>query len=588
MTTPDIARQHLTDWHNAQPTNFFSADLNLQRSLELMWGTAEYKQHAARLYKFGGLVATELDAAATRLEHHPPTLHTHNSFGIEQNEVEFHPDYARLGQKLYGSGVTAVYADKGSNLLGAALFYLSSQMGEAGHNCPITCTVGLIKALQNAAAPPIQDQFLPGLLDATRPNPVTGAQFLTEIQGGSDVGANQVFAYMGEADDWYLSGEKWFCSNVTADLALVTARVPGQGDGTKGLGLFLVPRFLPDGSPNGTTIRRLKDKFGTRSLATAELIFHDARAYPIGPTEKGFANVMTHVINTSRLYNALGCAGNARRAYLTAWTYAEHRHAFGSAILHYPLVQEILTQMRSDSVAMLSGTLRLAKLVDDVETGEAKAGTEAVLRLGINLNKFRSALLAHEVINQGIEILGGNGTIEDFSVLPRLLRDNVVYENWEGSHNVLLAQVQRDMRKYRVHEPFIQFIREMLQPSPFDELRRQALAQLSEMEQQIGELLAMDELSASVPLRPLLARLMDLFYTACLAVEGAWEYLRKDDRTKHRLAEFFLNRRVLRRESITIPDYAHQISKLCTDIRPWKIDWDKDRELHEQMGDWAE
>ncbi len=75
--------------------------------------------------------------------------------------------------------------------------------------------------------------------------------------------------------------------------------------------------------------------------------------------------------------------------------------------------------------------------------------------MALNLNKYRSSLLAHEVIQQGIEVLGGNGAIEDFSILPRLLRDNVVYENWEGSHNVLLAQVQRDMRRYQVHEPFL-------------------------------------------------------------------------------------------------------------------------------------
>jgi acyl-CoA dehydrogenase len=164
---------------------------------------------------------------------------------------------------------------------------------------------------------------------------------------------------------WLLNGEKWFTSNVTADLALVTARVPGQGEGTYGLGLFLVPRRLEDGRLNTVTIRRLKDKLGTRSLATGEVEFRDTLAYQIGDLERGFRNMMVYVINTSRIFNGVGTAANARRAYLVAWSYARHRSAFGQPIIHFPLVQDTLAKMRADSAAILSGSLRIVRTLDE-------------------------------------------------------------------------------------------------------------------------------------------------------------------------------------------------------------------------------
>jgi len=588
MITADIARQHLTEWQNSLPQNFFSADLNFQRSLELLWGTADYKQNMARLYKFGGLAAAVLDAAATRLASHPPTLHRHNALGQAHNEVEFHPDHHLLARHLSSAGLTAVQGEPGHNLLGAALYYLSSQLGETGHHSPIATTIAVIKLLQHAAAPAIRDQFLPALLDDQRDPPFTAAHFLAEIQGDADLGSNTTFAYADEPDVWAISGEKWFCANLSADLILVTAQVAGQGDGAEGLGLFLVPRHLPDGINNGLTIHRLKDTLGTRSLATGEVTFDNALAYPVGPTEQGYVNLMGYGLNTIWLHQALACAAHARRAYVTAWKYAEHRHAFGAPLLHSLLGQDSLTQMRSDAAALLSGSLRLAKLRDELETGEAKEGTEAILSLGITLNHLRATGLTRDLIHQGLEILGSNGLVEDFSVLPRLLRDTIVYENGINPAHALVVLAQQKMVQDRAHEPLIRLIRAMLQPSPFDELRREALAQLSQVEQQLTDLLAMDALSATVPLRPLCLRLMDLFYTACLAVEGAWEYLRKDDRSKQRLVEFFFVRRVVGREAKDIPDYAHQISKLCKDIHPSRIDWQKDEELRQQLGDWAE
>src|SRR5690606_16204596 len=135
---------------------------------------------------------------------------------------------------------------------------------------------------------------------------------------------------ISQADDgtWRIFGEKWFCSNIDADVFLMTARPEGAGAGTSGLGLFLVPRHLDDGRVNGFYVRRLKDKLGTRSMASGECDFNDAVAYHMGPVGSGFKNMMQLVINTSRLFNAVGCVGVMRRALVTARQYAKYRRAF--------------------------------------------------------------------------------------------------------------------------------------------------------------------------------------------------------------------------------------------------------------------
>jgi len=565
-TAIDAGRDALIAWQTAQPDNFFDADRNVQRTLEYHWGPATYQAHAPHLSEFGHRAATVIDALArsSNLDPNLPRLDRYTPLGQRVEDVIYHPDYHEAGRHIYGSGMLSVYGQPGHNLLSLALFYLSAQNGEAGHNCPLACTAGLIKALQYVASPELQARYLPRLLDANYDTHFHGAQFLTEVQGGSDVGANDTLATPLEsaAGTWLLNGEKWFCSNITADLALVTARVPEQGESTHGLGLFLVPRRLDDGRPNNVFLRRLKDKLGTRSMATAEIDFRDALAYQVGPLQSGFKNVMAYVINTSRVYNAIGAAGHARRAYLTAWTYAQHRAAFGQPILQFRLVQDILTKMRADATALLSGTFTIVKRLDDAELRLSAEDDAGFLRMAINLNKYRTAVLAHEVVVQGIEVLGGNGAIETFSVLPRLLRDNVVYENWEGSHNVLLAQVQRDIRRYDIHVAFFARLRWMFESLQSGALRERGLEQADAIAAELDALLAMGESSASVFFRPLMDRATDLYYAACLAVEAEWEAREKGSAVKQELAEFFFDRRVQRREAKDIPDYLDRIRRL--------------------------
>jgi len=271
-----------------------------------------------------------------------------------------------------------------------------------------------------------------------------GSQFLTEVQGGSDVGSVASPAVDRHDGTWRISGEKWFCSIADADAFLVLARPEGAAPGTRGLGCFLVPRAIDD-TPNGFSIRRLKDKLGTVSMASAEIDFDDAVAYPIGDVTAGFKIMVTAMLNTSRWLNAIGDVGIMRRAYLEASAYARHRRAFGQRIADFPLVRKQIAQIKAEWLGALHSTWHLTALDEAIDLGTDDPVDVGFHRFLVNANKLTCSLAATQAVREALEILGGNGAIETFSVLPRLLRDAVVYEQWEGTHNTLTAQVLRDL-----------------------------------------------------------------------------------------------------------------------------------------------
>jgi alkylation response protein AidB-like acyl-CoA dehydrogenase len=414
-------RDALGRWQASQPDNAYDASPHLARALRAR--LPAFYELEPRLREFGATVAQRIDPVVRALELDGPAT--------DGEHVRFAPAYEETARAVWASGITGAPPFEQ-----AALFYLLSYAGEGGHACPVACTAGLVRALRNHASPELCERFLPPLLTHER-----ASQFVTEAQGGSDVGANTAGA-VPDGDAWRITGEKWFCSVADADQFMVTARPAGGAPGTKGIGCFLVPRLL-DGRPNGFTIRKLKDKLGTRAMATGEIDFDGSLAYSIGAAEDGFKIAAGVILNTSRWLNALGSTGLMRRAYLEAASFAAFREAFGQRLEDFPLVRENLAVMRTEEHAALLSTLELTGLVDSDDADDA-----AYHRILVNANKFSTSLAATKVARRGIEALGGNGTIEDFSPLPRLYRDSIVFESWEGTHNVLCAQVARDLERF--------------------------------------------------------------------------------------------------------------------------------------------
>ncbi|MEZ4468813.1 MAG: acyl-CoA dehydrogenase family protein [bacterium] len=273
-----------------------------------------------------------------------------------------------------------------------------------------------------------------------------------------------------------------------ADLYLMTARPDGAPAGTPGLGAFVVPRRLPDGSPNGIFVRRLKYKLGTRSMASGEADFQDAVAWPIA-AEGGFKAVVEIVLNTSRLYNAIASTGSMQRVLHEACAYAAHRRAFGQPIGRFPLVARTLARIEAHTHGVVAGTFALAALADRLDVGQGSEADEALFRLVVNMNKYWTSVRSSGVIHDGIEILGGNGAIEDFSVLPRLYRDAIVCESWEGTHNVLCAQVLKDLHRYRLHTALFAHADARLAAAPAGPEQRALAARVAVDRQRVGRLL---------------------------------------------------------------------------------------------------
>ena len=441
-------RDDLIKWRESKPTNYYAAVPNLASAFELRMGARFTPSLRERLSAFGHDVASLIEPAVQLVERNRefPKLRPYDEFGQLVEEIEFHPAHDEAAQVAWASGILSTPLNFEGAFEVAGLFFLLSHVGEGGQACPIVCTVGLRRALEHRASDKLKGRYLEGLTNLDSSVALRGSQFLTEVQGGSDVGANVARATPDPEipGAWRISGEKWFCSVADADLFALTARPESAPSGTKGLACFLVPRTLDGVTPNGFRIRRLKDKLGTRALASAEIDFDNALAWPIGELDQGFHIAVAELLNTSRWLNAVGSTGIMSRAYLEASNFAHYRQAFGSPIFSFDAVREQLALMKMETTAALASTMALTELVAKIDEGAATSVDVSLHRFLVNANKYVTSITASEVVHRGIEVLGGNGTIEDFSALPRLYRDAVVFESWEGTHNVLCAQVRRD------------------------------------------------------------------------------------------------------------------------------------------------
>jgi alkylation response protein AidB-like acyl-CoA dehydrogenase len=220
--------------------------------------------------------------------------------------------------------------------------------------------------------------------------------------------------------------------------------------------LFAVPSWLPGNREkevrNGFTIDRIKSKMGTSELTTAELTFNGAVAYPVGPLDRGLANVVGVVLTLSRLTVGLSGAAGMARAAREAKKYSEFREAFGSPIGRFPMVAGQIQNLERYARRTTAGAF---KLYGEFLGLESMRGGEPInarqkqfnVRESIMLQKITASWDSVDILRQAMSIFGGHGVIEDFSSLPRLYRDAAVNELWEGPRNVLLTQIFRDIQR---------------------------------------------------------------------------------------------------------------------------------------------
>ncbi len=442
--SPLPSTQAVPDSHGL---NLYRADPALAR-LAALYLPPDLNAHLApHLDRLGALAGGELDTLAGEADRNPPTLRHRTRRGEDRQTVEKHPSYRAMERLAFGDYGLAALSHRGGVLgwpapMPPAAKYLITYLfvqAEFGLMCPVSMTDSLARTLQRFGDPALVARYLPALLSQDMDTLYQGAMFMTEQGAGSDVGAAAVIAAPQPDGSWALHGDKWFCSNPDADLAMVLARPIGAPAGIKGIGLFLLPRTRPDGTPNVHRIVRLKDKLGTRSMASGEIRLEGAAAWLVGDAGAGFRQ-MADMVNNSRLSNGVRAAGLMRRAVTEALHVARHREAFGARLIEMPLMRRQLAKMLVWSEQARSMMFQAADTLRRADAGEPDA--YALLRILTPLLKFRACRDARKVTGDAMEVRGGCGYIEEWAD-PRLVRDAHLGSIWEGTSNVVALDVLR-------------------------------------------------------------------------------------------------------------------------------------------------
>jgi acyl-CoA dehydrogenase len=402
------------------------------------------------------------------IDKNPPRLERHDRWGHDLGDVVHHPEALATKRDLCEAGYTGfswtpeVREDpdrrKAAALMGTTFSYMLNQ-SDTGMACACGMTGGVARLVDRFAEPDVRDEFMPHLTTTDFDDLWDGAMFMTERSGGSDLSGTATVARKSNGA-WELHGEKWFCSNVDARAILTLARPEGSVEGTRGLALFLVPSLLSDGSPNRRRIRRIKDKLGTRSVPTGEVLFEGAVAYQIGQEGIGLPRMMD-MVNVSRLGVATMGAGIARRSVVEASIYAEERVAFGKKLKDHPMVRETIIDMQVEAEAALHLCIESALLAGRFEL-DASDEEKKFLRILTPLAKIRATRTGLDNATQAVEVLGGNGYIEDWPT-ARQLRDAQCHTIWEGTENINSLDVLRAMVKQGAHEGLFARIDKVLQ-----------------------------------------------------------------------------------------------------------------------------
>lgn len=426
--------------------NFYHSDRILQHFLRKQLSSDAMEYMRFSLENTGAKAAQEMDAWSMEADKNPPQLIKRNHLGEDIDEIKFHPSYQELLKVALDSEMFSIKWKPEMqkrfsgqlHLLGFAAGYLYA-MSELGQYCPLCMTDGAARLVDRYSEDHDKERMLPRVATHQIEEFYSGAMFLTEKSGGSDVGRNLVRAKKVDGRRYRLNGEKWFCSNVNAEIIFALARTDENVKGTKGLSLFLIEKKRADGSRNPLNIVRLKDKLGVRSMASAECVLDRTEAKLVGEEFKGF-RLMTDMINLSRLYNSVAALSGSRRALIEAYNFLTFRESFGTRAINHALIRDKLFELGSLHVANFYLCWRAIEALDAADVGDSKEA--ALARIITPMVKKWSAETAVYITRESMELMGGLGYIED-GVMPKIMRDVMVLPIWEGAGNIMVLDMLR-------------------------------------------------------------------------------------------------------------------------------------------------
>ncbi len=426
--------------------NFYAGDRGLRDLLRLYLSADDFSHLEGHFDRLGALSGGRLGELARLADRNQPVLHPRDGYGRDEEWVEYHPAYREMESIAFGRfGMHAMcnrpgvmgWPSKMPPIAKYVFHYLFAQ-AEFGLLCPVNLTDSSSELVRRFGTDELRQRYLERMWSQDPATLLKCAQFMTEKAGGSDVGAAELTA-VRDGEHWKLWGEKWFCSNADAELSVLLARPEGAVVGGRGLGLFLMPKVLPDGRRNSYRILRLKDKLGSRTMASGEIVFEGAVAYQLGELDQGLKHMLV-MVNSSRVSHLARAAGMMRRCLNEAMVAARHRNAFGRAVIDHPLMRRQLLKLMVPTEQALSALLYSA------------TASDKVLRLLTPIAKYRACRDNVTVATGAMEARGGNGYIEDWPN-ARLIRDAHLGLIWEGTSNInALDAVQRAVGKARGHE----------------------------------------------------------------------------------------------------------------------------------------
>jgi acyl-CoA dehydrogenase len=399
----------------------------------------------------GAAISEAIDRAGT------PWLRMFDRLGKRIDEILYPREYQTILRRGYRSGVVWRALEEKS-LIPAYLLIYNISFHDPGICCPYTVSLGTAVPLSKYGSAELQARFLPQL--SRKDDSVwQGATWMTEIKGGSDLGASVETIARPAGDCWLLTGDKYFASNASAELAVVAARPDGAAAGVRGLALFLVPRYRKNGELN-CFIRRLKDKIATRSVPTGEVELKDSEGYLLGSADSGIYLIL-EVLNLSRVANSVVSVALAQRAMADALSYAEHRAAFGKRILDHPLLRHQFENRLNALRSAFALAWDSVQLLNDVWMERPPHSDRYHLfRLVAHLAKYWTAEFAVETAKWAVEVHGGLGVLAEYGA-ERWLREAMILAIWEGTSHRQILDGLEVMERKRAHKMLFQRLAEI-------------------------------------------------------------------------------------------------------------------------------
>jgi acyl-CoA dehydrogenase len=384
--------------------------------------------------------------------------------GKRVDEILYPCEYQTILRRGYRAGVVWRALEEKS-LIPTYLLIYNISFHDPGICCPYTVSLGTAVPLAKYGSAELKARFLPQLL--RKDDSVwQGATWMTEIKGGSDLGAAVETVARPAGDCWLLTGDKYFASNAGADLAVVAARPEGAGAGVRGLSLFLAPRYRNDGELN-YFIRRLKDKIATRSVPTGEVELRSSEGYLLGSADSGIYLIL-EVLNLSRVANSVVSVALAQRAMAEALSYAEHRAAFGKRILDHPLLRHQFENRLNALRSAFALAWDSVQLLNDVWMERPPYSDRYHLfRLVAHLAKYWTAEFAVDSVKWAMEVHGGLGVLAEYGA-ERWLREAMILAIWEGTSHRQILDGLEVMERKRTHKLLFRRLAEI---APSKELR---------------------------------------------------------------------------------------------------------------------